>query len=366
MVILSMNRDSHEVHVGVEDCLRNFSKTVYQYSLIIILSFVTIYALLDVSLGTVPNSVKVLFKTFLKSFKRVVWKSLFMFINRENLIPKTRPAAAVYICFSFFAFCLVNSFFGLMSADLVKQIDPPIINTVKDLLYHEDFKNLDIITPKGAWQEQGFLASVNGSDGRKLWDRKGPKFRLSLTNFEYFSKVIQTILKSIRLRKAVFIFDTLPMNLFISIGCQASLTEYGPYLHLSDEKFIPGNLMLAYNPNIRLQLKNYFDDSYRKIQESGWIGYFFSQLGYKINFGSIGEFQIYKCVQFIRGKEKDVPPPFDIHYMSKPFIAAICMMIIALITLLLEYSIFKFIQLLRLGMKKGKKKNVRKKQGSIN
>ena len=75
----------------------------------------------------------------------------------------------IYIPFCVFIFCMVNSFFGLMSADLVKQIDPAVIDTVRELLYHEDFRDLSVSACEGAWQEQGFLAAVEGSDESKLW-----------------------------------------------------------------------------------------------------------------------------------------------------------------------------------------------------
>lgn len=369
MAILSMNRESEVVIVGVEESLRNFSKGVYEYSLITVITFIVLYSSFNTMLRNILRRIRMvpeLFKIFVKALKSSAWKSLFMLINRENLTPRTRHAAVLYICFSFFGFSLVNSFFGLMSADLVKQIDQPVIDSMKDLLYHEDFQHLEVITAKGAWQEQGFLATLEGSDERKLWERKGSKFAISLQNFGYLFQVIRQVLRNVRLRKAVFIFDTLPMNIFISVGCQASVEQFGPYLHLSGEKFIPGNLMLGYNPNIRLELKNYFDHSYQRIQESGWIGHFFSSLGYKINFGKIGEFEIYKCIQRIREKEKIIPPPFDVRYMSKPFIATIIMMSIALVILILEHALFKFNRMMKLGMKKCKKQNVRKKQSSIN
>lgn len=273
-----------------------------------------------------------------------------MLLNQQHLEPGTISTIFLYIPFCIFIFCLVNSFFSLMSADLVKEIDPAVIDTVKDLLYQDDFRNMSVSVCKGAWQEQGFLTAVEGSDESKLWKREGLRFKITVTDFPDLYRILRHILRGIARREAVLVFDTLAMNIFISIGCQANMERMGPYLHKSREKIIPGNLMLGYSPRIRREVRSYFDHSFQRIQESGWASHFFSHLGYKLDLGMSAHdgFEVFKCIEGrMRETERKIPNPFNLSFLAKPFIAGICLTGIASFVLLIEHFVSKLQHWLR-------------------
>ena len=360
LAILSVKRKFREITVGVEDSLRNLSVTIYKYLAITMFVFITFYTLIE---RTAMNSKKK--RRVLKCIKKNCWKSFLMLVNHENINPQTTSTTLIYLSFCIFIFCVINSFLALMSADLVKRIEPPIIDTVHDLLYHTDFRKMDIIIPVGAWQEQGFLTAVDGSDESEVWKRNGTRFKISVTDFNFLFSKMYSIIRDLARRKAVLVFDTFVMNIFISIGCQADATRIGQYFHISDEKFIPGNLMVAYNPKIKEPLRDYFDSSFQRIQESGWARHFFSELGYKINLDKIGEFELYKCIKGFRDSDKDLPAPFDIRFLATALFSAIFMKITALLVLIIEHFLFKTNAWLKLGMKKDKKQDVRKQHDPI-
>lgn len=346
-----MRRKPSQVKVGVEDSLRNLSKTMYQYLVIAVFMFIAYYTLFD---NTSLHCLNV--RKLIRVLTSNCWKSLFMIINRENLKPNTTMTALIYLSFCFSIICVINAFLGLMSADLVKKIEPPIIDTIDDLLNHEDFQGLDVIAPEGAWQEQGFQSAVEGSDESTvsmLWKRNGTRFKMSVTDFDIIFSIMDLVIRSLSAQKAVFIFDTKPLNIFISVGCQVSLDRVGQYLHVSDQKFIPGNLMHAYSPNISTPLRSHFDTSFQRIQESGWADNFFSQVGYKMNLGKIGEYEIYKCIKGLNEREHVIPKAFDVQFLSKPFIWSIYLMIFAFFILLFEQVLAKTIS--SLGMEEDKK-----------
>ena len=174
--------------------------------------------------------------------------------------------------------------------------------------------------------------------------REGLRFKITVTNFPDLSRILQQIFRGIARREAVLIFDTLAMNIFVSIGCQVNMEKMGPYFHTSGEKIIPGNLMLGYSPRIRSELRNFFDHSFQRIQESGWATHFFSHLGYKLDLGMSAhdEFEVFKCIQGkTRETERRVPDPFNLPFLAKPFIAAICLNGIACLILSLEHFVSK-------------------------
>lgn len=310
--IVSGKPSDRQIDIDVFYVFRNFSPYVLQ--VFFITSFVTI-VLISMTTSILSIPVVELISDFPILLARTVWNIYMGLVDQENYnLLRSLSSILLWTHFMIAIFVLVFGFFcNCMSTDLVVQVEPPMINNVKDL-FTETFSHVKptllrnqylhayllsqpkstiyselldrVMHDKAAWLDSGVLA--NGASGMA-----------STLN------IIDSVERGQRaLLAPLFLIDIVCLPL---VCLKSKNFEY----HKSNQLFGSGTASAISSKGRDIRWKRYIEYGERVALESGWLLPTFSKLVDVLTeeqTGSEPTIDNRKCVEgFIEERDKVLP-----------------------------------------------------------